>query len=89
MAKKSHKKRRSTSEKIMIILGILIAISMMLSLFVGLGSSRSRRGNAPLPESVRFDLENEGLGEPIGALDPGTVQPATSLPVGATAPPSS
>ncbi len=89
MAKKSRKRRRSTSEKIMIILGILIALSMMLSLFVGLGSSRRGQGNAPLPESERFDLEYEGAGEPISALDPGTVEQVAAIPVGAIAPPLS
>lgn len=72
----------------MIILGILIAISMMLSLFVGLGTSRDQ-GNAPLPDSERFDLEYEAGTGPVGALEPGTVLPIASLPVGATAPPLS
>ena len=49
----------------MIVLGILIALSMLLSLFVGLGGRRSSAGNAPLPESERF----EAPAEPLGALD--------------------
>lgn len=39
----------------MIVLGILIAISMMLSLFIGLGTSGSR-GNAPLPMEEYFEI---------------------------------
>lgn len=73
----------------MIVLGILIALSMMLSLFIGLGTSGRSQGNAPLPESERFDLEYEGAGEPLGALDPGTVGPVALIPVGAIAPPIS
>lgn len=50
----------------MIVLGIVIALSMLFSLFVGLGSSgSSSSGNAPLPESERF----EAPAEPLGALD--------------------
>lgn len=33
-----YKKKRSTSEKIMIVFGIIIALSMVLSLVVSLGS---------------------------------------------------
>lgn len=88
MAKKSRKRKRSTSEKVMIVLGILIALSMILSLFVGLGASGDA-GNAPLPESERFDLEFEGSGDPIGALDPGTVGPTSWIHFGAIAPPLS
>ena len=50
----------------MIVLGILIALSMLFSLFVGLGGGGgSTGGNAPLPESERF----EAPAEPLGALD--------------------
>jgi hypothetical protein len=68
MAKKSTRRRRSTSEKVMIVLGILIALSMLISLFAGLGGSRrssSSTGNAPLPESERF----EAPVAPVSALD--------------------
>ena len=50
----------------MIVLGILIAMSMLASLIVGLGSGGgSQSGNSPLPESERF----EAPAEPVGALD--------------------
>ena len=49
----------------MIVLGILIALSMLFSLFVGLGGSGGQSGNTPLPESERF----EAPAEPLGALD--------------------
>ena len=48
----------------MIVLGILIALSMLFSLFVGLGGG-GQAGNAPLPESERF----EAPAEPLGAAD--------------------
>ena len=35
---KIYKRKRSTAEKVMIVLGILIAISMVMSLIVTLGS---------------------------------------------------
>lgn len=85
MAKKSRKRKRSTSEKVMIVLGILIAISMLLSLFVGLGSSG--RNNSPLPENERFEPALEGVNEPIGANDAGFALPVAGIPVGALAPP--
>ena len=65
----------------MIVLGILIALSMMLSLFAGLGSSRSR--NAPLPDSERFELNYEDALEPLGALDAGVWGPVAAIPLGA------
>lgn len=34
-----YKRKRSTTEKVMIVLGILIALSMILSLVINLGSS--------------------------------------------------
>jgi len=52
----------------MIVLGILIALSMLISLVAGLGGSRrssSTSGNTPLPESERF----EAPVAPVGALD--------------------
>ena len=85
MAKKSRKRRRSTSEKVMIVLGILIAISKLLSLFIGLGSSGS--GQAPLPENERFEPAVEGVTEPIGINDAGFAMPVAGFPVGALAPP--
>ncbi len=52
MAKKKRRRKRTTSEKIFLALSILIAISMILSLFVGFATSRST-GGAPMPiESV-------------------------------------
>jgi len=50
MAKRKRTRRkRSTAEKVMFVLGILIALSMILSLIVGLGSGGASHGNAPLP----------------------------------------
>jgi len=85
MAKKSRKRKRSTSEKVMIVLGIIIAFSMLLSLFVGLGSRSS--GNRPLPESEQFEPALEGVREPISANDTGFALPVDGIPVGALAPP--
>jgi hypothetical protein len=65
MAKKKARRKRSTSEKVMIVFGIIIALSMIFSLFVGLGGGGTTGGNAPLPESERF----EAPAEPLGALD--------------------
>jgi len=48
MAKRKGKRRRTTSEKVFIALSILIALSMILSLFVGFATSRNT-GQAPLP----------------------------------------
>jgi hypothetical protein len=48
MAKRKGKRRRTTSEKIFLALSILIALSMILSLFVGFAASRDT-GGAPLP----------------------------------------
>ena len=59
----------------MIVLGILIALSMLFSLFVGLGSSGDPT-NAPLPESERF----EAPVEPVGALDGEAVPLALASP---------
>ena len=70
MAKKKRRRKRSFSEKIMIILGILIALSMLVSLIAGL-SSGGIRSNAPLPESERIE---EIYIEPVSAIDSG--QPA-------------
>ncbi len=69
----------------MIVLGIIIAFSMLLSLFVGLGS-RSR-SNAPLPESEQFEPALEGVSEPISVNDTGFALLVDGLPVGALAPP--
>ena len=76
MAKRKARRRRSTSEKVMIVLGILIALSMLFSLFVGLGSSGDNSGNSPLPESERF----EEPVEPVGALDGEAVPLALASP---------
>lgn len=40
MAKRKVVKRRSTSEKVMIVLSVIIALSMILGLVVGLTSNR-------------------------------------------------
>ena len=65
MAKKKRRRKRSFSEKIMIVLGILIALSMLVSLIAGLGSGSST-GNAPLPENERIE---EIYVEPLSAID--------------------
>jgi hypothetical protein len=67
MAKKKRKRRRSTSEKVIMILGILIALSMILGLFVGLGGGRSGE-QAPLPIEHFEDIEAEGLNDSGGAI---------------------
>ena len=48
--KKKVRKRRTTSEIVIIVLGIIIAISMIMSLVVGLGSRGSTEGSSALPE---------------------------------------
>jgi hypothetical protein len=82
MAKKRHKRRRSTSEKILIILGILITLSMVASLIAGLGSGGRSDGQAPLPiehyEYIEVDelndsgevIPNSGSGVTGRLLDP-------------------
>lgn len=66
----------------MIVLGILIALSMLFSLFVGLSGSRSSSsGNSPLPESERFEAPAEPLGAMDGQLAPlALVSPSTAGP---------
>lgn len=68
----------------MIVLGILIALSMLFSLFVGLGGGSTTGGNAPLPESERF----EAPAEPIGAAD-GELSPLALASPWTTGPPAS
>jgi hypothetical protein len=82
MARRKARRRRSTSEKVMIVLGILIALSMLFSLFVGLGGGGGdHTGNAPLPESERFEAPAEPLGAvdvdgvPLAMVGPSTVGP--------------
>lgn len=84
MAKRKSKRRRSTSETIFIIFGLIIALSMILSLVVGLGS-RGRSSNAPLPP----DFPAEELGEPIGSVDGGSPAAIAAVLPGAAAPPFS
>lgn len=49
--KKKIKRRRTISEKVIIVLGIIIALSMILSLVAGLGGrSRGSDGSSSLPE---------------------------------------
>ena len=79
MAKKKRRRRRSFSEKIMLILGIIIALSMLVSLIAGLGSGGSR-SNAPLPEGIE-----EIYIEPVSAIDGD--QPALAYSPAALAPP--
>ncbi len=66
----------------MIVFGIIIALSMIFSLFVGLGGGGAP-SNAPLPESERF----EAPAEPLGALDGPLAPLALASP--ATGPPAS
>lgn len=49
----------------MIVLGILIALSMMLSLFIGLGSGGGF-GNDPLPFEEIYEI---GMAVPAKAMD--------------------
>jgi hypothetical protein len=83
MARRKARRRRSTSEKVMIVLGILIALSMLASLIVGLGSGGGQSSNAPLPESERF----EAPAEPLGA-DDGEVAPLALASPSMAGPPS-
>ncbi|MGD8583902.1 MAG: hypothetical protein PVJ75_00970 [Chloroflexota bacterium] len=86
MARKKARRKRSTSEKAFIVVGIIIALSMLLSLFVGLGSSgrsSSSSSNAPLPESERF----EAPVQPLGALDGQPAPLAMAVPF-TTGPPA-
>ena len=83
MARKKARRRRTTSEKVMLVLGILIALSMLFSLIVGLGSGGGDgTGNAPLPESERF----EAPAEPVGAAD-GEVMPLAMVGPSTVGPP--
>jgi hypothetical protein len=55
--KKQSRRRRSTSEKIVIVLGIIIAISMILGMFVGFGAggsteSSGSQGSLPTTDVV-------------------------------------
>ncbi len=79
MARKRHRRKRSKSETIMIILGLVIAFSMMLSLIVGLGSS-GRRRNAPLPDGGQIE---EIYAEPVGVID-GSLAPVAGFADGMT-----
>jgi hypothetical protein len=55
MAKKRKRRKRTTSEKVMLVLGVLIALSMILALIAGLGSGH-RTGQTPLPENwIEYD----------------------------------
>ena len=67
----------------MLVLGILIALSMIFSLFVGLSGGGDPTGNAPLPESERF----EAPAEPLGALD-GLAEPVALASPSASGPPA-
>ena len=82
MTRRKARRKRSTSEKMMIVLGILIALSMLFSLFVGLGSGGGS-SNAPLPESERF----EAPAEPLGAVE-GELSPLAMAGLAATGPPA-
>jgi hypothetical protein len=78
MAKKTRRRRRSTSEKVMLVLGIIIALSMLVSLIAGLGTS-GRDNNAPLPEGELFEQIHI---EPVSAIDgdlPGLVYALAAL----------
>jgi hypothetical protein len=72
MAKKTRRRKRSTSEKIMVVLGILIALSMLVSLIAGLGSSGNNT-NAPLFEDERVEeiYIEPSYREPLSAIDGG------------------
>ena len=67
MAKKRRKRRRTATQKILIVLGILITLSMVFALFAGLSGGRSR-GQAPLPIEHYEYVEVEGLNDSGGAI---------------------
>jgi ABC-type nitrate/sulfonate/bicarbonate transport system permease component len=52
--KRARKRRRSTSEKIFIVLSIIIALSMILALFVSFGAGTS--SSLPEPSLVVMSL---------------------------------
>ena len=62
MAKKRRRRRRTATQKILIVLGILITLSMVFALIAGLGGGRSS-GQAPLPFDHYEYLEAEGLND--------------------------
>jgi len=66
MAKKRRKRRRSASEKILIVLGILITLSMLFALVAGLGSGGRGYEQAPLPIEHYKSIEAEGLNDSGG-----------------------
>ena len=70
----------------MIVLGMLIALSMLFSLFVGLGGGGGDpTGNAPLPESERFEAPAEPIGAADGELTPlALASPSTAGPPAAS-----
>ncbi len=75
MAKRKKRRKRTISEKVMLVLGILIALSMISALIAGLGSGKSL-GRAPLTiewgeyDSVSVFEEGTSLGGPVeGEID--------------------
>jgi hypothetical protein len=55
MAKRKTKRRRTTTEKVILVLGLLIAVSMILTLFAGFGASASlgnSGGSLPVAPSI-------------------------------------
>lgn len=78
MAKRKTKRRkRTTSEKVVLVLGILIALSMILSLFIGF-SGRSRRsdsGSLPVEPSTLVALAVEGASPIVATVVQGATVP--------------
>jgi hypothetical protein len=82
MAKRKRTRRkRSTAETVMLVLGILIALSMILSLLVGLGGRRATPSNAPLP----FESWHHEAAELDGSTSDGSVSTEAVPSAGMTA----
>jgi hypothetical protein len=81
MAKRKTRRKRSTAEKVTLVLGILIALSMILSLIVGLGSGGATHGNAPLP----FENWYHEAAELNGSVSVGGVSTEAERPAGMSA----
>jgi hypothetical protein len=68
MAKRKMKRRRSTTEKVIIVLGLLIAVSMILTLFAGFGAAnRAGTSGSSLPLAPSIPVAQIAPGAPYAA----------------------
>ena len=77
MAKRSSRGRTSTSQRIMQVLGILLALSMILVVLAPLAGGSSSQSNTPTPEPVVI---------PTTAPEPSATPEPTQTPGAALAP---